>query len=58
MGVGWWLAEEKKAFELWHRFKDNDYTRETIQSEMRAAVKSLGEALLEGSDSQQQFAQR
>jgi hypothetical protein len=39
-----WLAEQKKVFELWHRFKDKKCTREAMLAEMTAAVKSLGEA--------------
>ena len=44
-----WLAGQKKVFELWHLFKDKKCTREAMQTEMTAAVESLGEVLLEGS---------
>jgi len=44
-----WLAGQKKVFELWHLFKDGKCTREAMQTEMTAAVESLGEVLLEGS---------
>ena len=44
-----WLAGQKKVFELWHRFKDGKCTREALQTDMTAAVESLGEVLLEGS---------
>ena len=44
-----WLSGQKKVFELWHRFKDGKCTREALQTDMTAAVESLGEVLLEGS---------
>jgi len=44
-----WLKEQKTVFELWHRFKDGKCTREALQTDMTAAVESLGEVLLEGS---------
>lgn len=43
-----WLAEQKKVFELWHRFKDKECTREAMQAEMTAHIDELGELLSEG----------
>ena len=44
-----WLAGQKEVFELWHLFKDGKCTRDAMQTDMTAAVESLGEVLLEGS---------
>ena len=43
-----WLAEEKKVFELWHRFKAGKCTREEMQRAMTPHIDELGDLLSEG----------
>jgi transposase len=46
-----WLAEEKKVFELRHRFRDGKCTREALQTEMTQHIDELGDLLSEGAGS-------
>ena len=43
-----WLAEEKKVFERWHRFKAGKCTREEMQRAMTPHIDELGDLLSEG----------
>ena len=43
-----WLKEQKRVFELWHRFKAGEFDRGELQERMTASIDALGDLLCEG----------